>query len=265
MIAAARHQIADRLGQSDYQQRHQQQRQHAAEPDDRSPTPEVHDVRRQHAAKTRAQREPAEHRRDEHRAVPCRCVLGAQRDSHRHRATKSDAGHEAQRCQRHQRVGEHAAETGSAEEAHADEQDRLASVAIGERPEQQGPRHQAEQSRSEQRREIAWRKLPFGAQRRCDERNQGRVEAVDLHSRQLLLVDEGLNVDLALHVHGCLRAEGRRLGRCPCRIPIQRIAVPGSARAAERLSRPMRPGPNAAICSRPPAIARFLKKWMSWF
>ncbi len=213
-VGSAHHQIGHRLGQSDHQERHEAQRQHSTQHENRAPAPLIDDLGRQDTAQSRAEREPAEHRRDEHRSVSSRRVLRAQRDGHRHGATQPDARQEAQRRQGGQRACEPAAQGRHTEEGDAGEHDRLSAVSVRERPEEQCSRHQTGQSRTEQHRQLPRGELPFGAECRCDEGNRSRVEAVDgddaeaeqqhchLHPRDLPGVDEALHIDLAMRSHG---------------------------------------------------------------
>ena len=88
-----------------------------------------------------------------------------------------------------------------------DDEHRLAAVAIGERPDRKRADHQAEQAGGEQRSQLGDREAPLRADRRRDEADDRRVEAVDgddqetqeqqplLHGRQRLRVDELLDVD----------------------------------------------------------------------
>lgn len=61
---------------------------------------------------------------------------------------------------------------------------------------------------------------------------------------------------VTLHLH--MEALGSRM--------IRPTATPrATANQRRRASRLNRPAPNATTCNNPPAIARFLKKWMNWF
>jgi len=108
------------------------------------------------------------------------------------------------------RVRERRHQARDAEQEHRAEQQRAAAEAVGQRARHERAAREAEQRGAQHGREIGLGEVPFAQQRRCDEADRGRIEAVEQHDHETheeheplkaaerLLVDEGLDID-----HGC--------------------------------------------------------------
>ncbi|MPM56120.1 hypothetical protein SDC9_102919 [bioreactor metagenome] len=220
-MLALRDQKARGFGQTPAQHRQQSQRHDAAHHQHGMPAVGLHQGSRCQAAQCRAQGEAAEHGGHHDRAAAVGAVFRGECDRIGHGAAQAQAGDEPKDHQRLQIGRERRQQAHQAENEHRHQEHGLASEAVCKRADQQGAQHQAEQTCAEHRCQLRGAELPFGPQRRRNEANGRRVETVDgndqkaqhddvnLVARQLLLVDEGGDVNGRVARHGdFLRGRG---------------------------------------------------------
>ena len=205
-LGPAGREVARALGQERQQHRRQQQRQYAAEHQQARPAERRDDRGGGKTGRRGADGEAAEHQRDERGAALLRAELGGQRDRGGHGAAETEAGDEAKRGQGLDVGCEGGGEGGEAEEDRGGDQHRLAPDPVGERTEDEGAGHQAEEPGGEEGRELGRRGGPLRLQRRGDEADRGGVEAVDGDDEEaerddhFLVCGQGVGVHHLLHV-----------------------------------------------------------------
>jgi hypothetical protein len=184
ILVDSHHEVSNGFGQRPGEHWCEQQRRDTTADEERAPPVMRQHVRGNEAAEAGADRETAEHQRDQRGAACGRAVFGRDGDRGRHRAAQSDAGQEAQPGQGLETAAQRRRQAGAAKQHHRGDQHRLAAVTIRQRSDGKRADHQAEEACREQRSEAGDVELPLRANRRRDEPDDRRVEAVDGHDRK---------------------------------------------------------------------------------
>ncbi|MNH19295.1 hypothetical protein D3C79_790230 [compost metagenome] len=144
-----------------------------------------------------------------------RAVLRGQGNGIGHRPTQAQAGEQAQQRQAVQVLGKGGGQAEGTKAGHRKQQHAFAAKAVGQRPGHEGAEHQPDQCRAEHRAEFGSADLPVFTQRRGDETNGSRVQAVDGRDQKTqqqntpLEAGDRLAVDEGLYIHGVVFVGGR--------------------------------------------------------
>ena len=182
-----------RFGEPQRGDRHQHQREDAADDkDDRPAEPLVQQQGDDLAADKTADRRPGEAQHDHHRAQALRRVVAGQRHRSGKPAGDASAGEEARSREEAERGGKGAGQRGETEERQADQQQRLAPAPVADRAGGESARHDADVRPQKGQREGRWRHMPGmgqGRHRPADRANIVAVahlnEAADCHDPDL--------------------------------------------------------------------------------
>ncbi|CAL8473960.1 protein of unknown function [Caballeronia sp. S22] len=201
-------QKAHRFGQRDDENGQEQQRRGAADGENAAPSHLREQLRADETAECGADREAAEHQRDEAGAPLARTILGRQCDRIGHRTPEPEARDEAQSDEPREIRRKTRYEARGTEHADRSDEHRLASETIRKRAEDKRARHQTEESCAEERSERCGSEMPLLAQGRPDKADGRGIEAIDGYDQEAQQQDaflkgrEGARIDELIDAQG---------------------------------------------------------------